>query len=597
MALRNYIGLACTGHDNAVAIVGDDGAIRFAEATERHLQSKRALQCPADDLYRLTELIDEHCDPSATLVVAKTWSADAGGILEGERRFAARRLRQIERVRERQDLAPELGATLECAGPLMSEYAFIVSLVSDAIERAGRNVEYVCSARTRTRHAVVTRAYSHHLTHAAASAFTSPFESAACAVIDGFGEGCTSQFFRFEGETLTAVARPPAERGDMGVSLGLFYADLCRLCGFDPWKGEEWKVMGLAAYGEADPELVALLRSYVRVDGLRVSHGENGLAVLPKIAAFGRRQDHPALRAANLARAGQTVFCELVQQLLRNLHEVAPHENLVLGGGCALNSSCNGTLLSRTPFERLHVFAAPADDGNAVGAALLAHREDHPDHRRTPRVESPYLGSTVSAEGLDRVRTYAGFAHVERRADVHLRAAELLASGRILGWVQGRAELGPRALGNRSILADPRPADMKDRINARVKFREEFRPFAPSVLHEHGDAYFAEYQASPYMERTLLFRPEVRSRVPAVVHVDGTGRLQSVRREWNERFHALISAFHARTGVPLVLNTSFNVMGKPIVHSVEDAVSVFCTSGLDALVIEDTIIEKQRCQP
>jgi carbamoyltransferase len=177
--------------------------------------------------------------------------------------------------------------------------------------------------------------------------------------------------------------------------------------------------------------------------------------------------------------------------------------------------------------------------------------------------------------------------------DVHERAAALLASGRIVGWVQGRAEFGPRALGNRCVLADPRPRDMKDRINAGVKFREEFRPFAPSILDEHGTEWFDCYQPSRYMERTLAFRADVRSRVPAVVHEDGTGRVQSVRREWNERYHDLIAAFARRTGVPMVLNTSLNVMGKPIVHSVEDALGMFFTSGLDALIVEDFIIEKE----
>jgi carbamoyltransferase len=175
---------------------------------------------------------------------------------------------------------------------------------------------------------------------------------------------------------------------------------------------------------------------------------------------------------------------------------------------------------------------------------------------------------------------------------VHEEAADLLAEGKALGWIQGRAEFGPRALGNRSILADPRRGDVRDRINAIVKFREQFRPFAPSILDEHGCEYFESYQVSPYMERALVWRREVRSHVPAVVHVDGTGRLQSVRREWNEPLHALLSAFHRRTGVPVLLNTSLNVIGKPIVHTLEDALGLFCTTALDALIVDDVIIEK-----
>jgi carbamoyltransferase len=167
-----------------------------------------------------------------------------------------------------------------------------------------------------------------------------------------------------------------------------------------------------------------------------------------------------------------------------------------------------------------------------------------------------------------------------------------LAHGKLVGWAQGRAEFGPRALGNRSILADPRPSTMKDTINAKVKYREAFRPFAPAILDEHGPDWFETYQKTPYMERTLRFRPEMCERVPAVVHADGTGRLQSVTREWNPRFRALLEEFHRLTEVPILLNTSFNVMGKPILHTAEDAILMFYTTGLDVLVVEDWIIVK-----
>jgi carbamoyltransferase len=188
---------------------------------------------------------------------------------------------------------------------------------------------------------------------------------------------------------------------------------------------------------------------------------------------------------------------------------------------------------------------------------------------------------------------YNPAARVRRLGDGIVDAtAKLLAAGKIIGWMQGRAEFGPRALGHRSILADPRDPEMKDRINARVKFREEYRPFAPSILHEHGAEYFEDYQMSPYMERTLVWRKEVRARVPAVVHEDGTGRLQSVTRELAPRFYDLIRAFQRLTDVPLVLNTSFNIMGKPIIHSVEDALGMFQTTGLDACIVDDVLIEK-----
>ena len=203
------------------------------------------------------------------------------------------------------------------------------------------------------------------------------------------------------------------------------------------------------------------------------------------------------------------------------------------------------------------------------------------------------MGSSLSGEALARLASYCkGLVIRHLPTTICEETARLLAAGKLAAWVQGRAEFGPRALGNRSILADPRNADMKARINQRVKFREEYRPFAPSILHEYGPEYFHEYRETLYMEQALLFRPEAAARVPAVVHVDGTGRLQSVKVELNPRFHRLITAFYRETGVPLLLNTSFNVMGKPMVHSVEDAVAVFMTCGLDILVIDDWLFAK-----
>jgi carbamoyltransferase len=248
-----------------------------------------------------------------------------------------------------------------------------------------------------------------------------------------------------------------------------------------------------------------------------------------------------------------------------------------------------------TPFRRLYVFSAPGDDGNAVGAALLAYYEDNPEQRPSGCFQSPYLGESMSSDSLQRVLRSGALRNATHLpGTVHSAAARLLADGKTIGWVQGRAEFGPRALGNRSILADPRRPDIKDALNRTIKRREPFRPFAPAILHDHGPTYFKNYQESPYMERALPFRPEVMGRVPGVVHVDGTGRLQTVKREWNEHFHRLLEAFFELTSIPLLLNTSFNVMGKPIIHTVEDAVSVFASSGLDALVIGDYLFEKQR---
>ena len=264
--------------------------------------------------------------------------------------------------------------------------------------------------------------------------------------------------------------------------------------------------------------------------------------------------------------------------------------NLILGGGCALNSSCNGVLLERTPFKNLHISMAPGDDGNAIGSAYLSWMKDHPKQRPL-NAHTAFLGSEISTETIERAIRLGGLkAKFFSEDELIEEVSKELSEGKLVGWVQGRAEFGPRALGNRSILADPRKAKTKDHINERIKFREEFRPFAPSILDEKGPELFHNYQYSPYMERTLRFKnTEI---APAVVHCNETGRVQSVRKEDNPRFYALLNSFYKKTKVPVLLNTSFNVMGRPIIHDVEDALAVFFTSGLDMLVLGQYVFKK-----
>lgn len=562
---RNYVGLAVTFHDPALAIVNSRGEVTFAEASERHLQVKRALFQPPDDLAHIASLVERYCEPGAELVVAHSW------LRRQWRSVLARGYFAVSRDRTSPLLLPQMVGQ------------------ANAYDLAGLNLAYrVFEDGTRT--LGPTRHFDHHLTHAAAACHGSPFDEAVCAVIDGHGETGPQSFFHYREGRLETLHRIERRRRE-NVSLGFYYANLCLMCGFDPLKGEEWKVMGLAPYGKKDEALYAKLRPLFRVEGLNLL-GDNN-AVYDAMMAERLPRGEPALAAADRAFTGQLVFNDVCAALLGNLFKLGRSRNLVLTGGCALNSSWNGKILDSTGFGALHVPSAPADDGNAVGAALLAYQEDHPPSRAPAVLRSAYLGESVSGSSIDSLMEFGGLKDaLPPGVPIHQRAAELLAAGRILGWVQGRAEFGPRALGNRSILADPRSPSVKETLNARVKFREEFRPFAPSILHEHGPDYFEHYQESPFMERALRFKPEVAHKVPGVVHVDGTGRLQSVRREYNPRFYELISAFHALTGVPLLLNTSFNVMGKPIVHSVEDAVAVFFTSGLDALVLGDRLFVK-----
>lgn len=565
---RAYIGLASTVHDPALAIVDEGGEVVFAEATERALQYKRAWHCPPDEPVGIGRLLARWVPEGARLVVGHSWL---------ERRWKS----------------PLFRAGLVLAGRRVSPLLRPTTVGQmNSFDLASLNLEYRVFERD-PGHPPIERLYfDHHTAHAAAGCFGSGLEEAACAIVDANGERSSESFFRYSRGELVPLAPPRRRDFAKNGSLGAFYAALCVACGFDPLAGEEWKVMGLAPYGKKDPALHARMRRMLRVEGLRL-HGDN-YAILAELSAMRRPRGVPALEYADVAHTGQLVFGELMEALLRELHARTGCDRLVLGGGCALNSSFNGQILERTPFRELYVFPAPADDGNAVGAAWLAYRRDHPRWTPPPRPISPYLGSTLDPDALGRARTLGGLSPTPLPAGetALTRAAELLAAGKIVAVAQGRAEFGPRALGNRSILADPRDASVKDRLNATVKFREEFRPFAPSVLHEHGPEWFEGYAKSPSMERALRVAPALRDRVPGVVHVDGTGRLQSVERERAPRFAALIDRFHALTGVPMVLNTSFNVMGKPIVHSVEDALAVFFTSGIDALVLEDELYVK-----
>lgn len=588
MTARYYLGLAATLHDPSLAIVDPRGRVVFAEATERYLQDKRAFNCPPDHIVRCAELIEEYCPRDAELHVAVNWSR---AFHQRLRAAATCDLPVVRHV-----LGPLKDWMLQRRGHLVApwgDYRALAQAMLSSLDQAAVNLRWrgFIPADRRVRY------FDHHLTHAAAACYTAPFDEAACAVVDGFGEWTSTAFYQYRAGRLRRVQPAGARARWRGASLGMFYASLCYLCGFDPVMGEEWKVMGLAPYGQVDDELRALLGPLLRVEGLDLLTGCSPAEYRARLEALRRRMRAPGsspLEAANLACTGQSIFEDAMRTLLSNLHDRSDTDNLVLAGGCALNSTWNGKLLEETPFTALHVPSAPADDGTSIGAAWLAYVEDAGQPPQALEVRSPYLGSRPSRDALQRLQQFGGLAAVcVSSEELTSRMAQLLADGRIVAWMQGRAEFGPRALGHRSILADPRPADMQDRINAAVKFREDYRPLAPSILHERGAEYFENYQASPYMERTLRFRESVRSRVPAVVHVNGSGRVHSVTADDGDLFYRLLHDFDRITGIPILLNTSLNVMGKPIVHSVEDAIEVFCTTGLDVLVIDNCIFEKK----
>jgi len=578
---RYYIGLSVTYHDPALAIVDSDGHVVFAEASERYLQHKRALNCQPDPLIHIQDILAQYCPDGDDFIIAINW----------------------QRKRPLYENIIALLGGLQAPGLLKTGLKKLRSPLPNyqlhhmiACQRHHIHTAALNLTRILAEHYPACRIrfhdFPHHLTHAAAACYSSSFSSAACAIIDSFGEKGAMAFYHYNNQTLS----PIFESKGPG-SLGFYYMKITELCGFDWLKGEEWKVMGLAPYGHLDHALYELLKSTITLQGFKCTHSNRHLfRNLEKLTAFRRTPDQSPEQAANLAYTGQYFFAELMAQLLQHLQQKTGEKKLVLAGGCALNSAFNGQIKPRTAFENIFIPSAPADDGTALGAAWLALVQDSPGHnpmRVNADPLTPYLGSSISNASIERFCQYQRGLTVQYLPDsICEETAQRLSQGQLIGWVQGRAEFGPRALGNRSILADPRSAQMKDKINQHIKFRESFRPFAPSVLHEHAEDFFMDYQESPYMDKTLRIKPSRQQSIAAVCHVDGSARLQTVKAGWNPKFYHLIECFYQHTGIPMVLNTSFNIMGKPLVHTLEDALAVFMTSGLDAIVINDYLITK-----
>jgi carbamoyltransferase len=458
----------------------------------------------------------------------------------------------------------------------------------------------------------------HHQAHLASAFFVSPFERAALLSADGLGDFASTMWGSGSGSHMKiedAIAFPH--------SLGLYYTAVTQYLGFLKF-GDEYKVMGLAAYGE--PEQLQAFRDIVQFDantngnGFRLGldyfvHHRNGpemsCAEADKTPTLGKlfseemsrrlgaaRKPEEALeqRHRNLAASLQARLEEVYLGMLRKLGTATGLKAICLAGGVAFNCVANGKIFESTPFEQVYVQPAAGDAGLAVGAAYYVWHQK----LQKPRsfvMDHAYWGPGFSAEKIHKAIASSELARegycVTELANEELarRAAAIVADGKILGWFQGRAEWGPRALGNRSIVADPRRADMKELLNRRIKHREIFRPFAPSILAEATGEWFEKSHPSPFMTLAYAVRPEKRALIPAPTHVDGTGRLQTVTREANPRYHALISAFRDLTGVPVVLNTSFND-NEPIVCRPEEAIDCFLRTKMDALVLRDFMITR-----
>jgi carbamoyltransferase len=437
----------------------------------------------------------------------------------------------------------------------------------------------------------------HHLAHAASAYFTSPYDQAAVLVVDGVGEWPVTTFFHARDRYLKRLRTV-----SLPQSIGFCYSAFTEYMGFEPFDAE-YKVMGLAAYG--DPARYRdVFRNILRLEpqgryrldlsyfNFQYDYGRGQWYSRRMVEVFGPAcpsSELPDQRFADIAAGLQERTEQVIFHMADWLHQVTGSANLCLAGGVALNSVANGKLLLRGPFQRIYIQGAANDAGCALGAALQRACAVH----RFPRQELRHLyyGPSYSTDEIEKTlqATHMPYQALQDPAET---AAQLLAADRIVAWYQGRMEFGPRALGNRSILADPRRAEMKDRINAAIKFREPFRPFAPSVLKEHALEYFQDIADSPFMILVTDVLPEKRASVAAITHVDGTGRLHTVEKEVNPLYWQMIHRFGELTGVPLVLNTSFNVRGQPIVNTPGEALATFYTSGLDALVIDRFLVEK-----
>jgi carbamoyltransferase len=462
-----------------------------------------------------------------------------------------------------------------------------------------------------------THNIEHHLAHLSSAFHVSPFEEAVVVSVDGFGD-------------FASAAWGVGQKGDISIegrvyfphSLGVFYQALTQYLGF-PHYGDEYKVMGLAPYGSpshmcAMHKLVKLTKDgaftidlgYFRHHRERIAYSwESGSPefadlfspALEDLLGPRRRPDDPLEdRHRDIARSVQAMYEEAFFHLIGTLQGRFGLTDIALAGGCAMNSVANGKIRRMTRFRRVYVQSAAGDAGGAIGAAfavwhqLGGARSFVMDHAFWgPQFLTSEIGVLLDRRGDEIVQSGCTVEEIRDEEELCRRAAAEIAEGAVLGWFQGRMEWGPRALGNRSILCDPRCGDMKAILNAKIKRRESFRPFAPSVLAEAVGEWFEEDDAVPFMMQVFQIREEKRAQIPAVTHVDGSGRLQTVYRHTNPRYYRLIKCFRDLTGVPMVLNTSFNE-NEPVVCRPEEALDCFLRTKMDALVIGDRFASRRR---
>ncbi len=421
----------------------------------------------------------------------------------------------------------------------------------------------------------------HHIAHAASAYYPSPFNRAAVLTLDGRGEVATTTYSLGRGNEMKRIAQV-----DMPHSLGLLYERVTSYLGF-LHSSDEYKVMALASYGK--PVFVNDFRDMIRV-------GENGQYTIQnerleeRFGPSRSRNDPFTDHHFNIAHSLQAVLEETVLELVHWLYQTTGEENLCLAGGVALNCVLNARLRDRGPFKNIWVQPASGDAGTSLGAAIWTDLQERRAGTREYQMSHAYLGPDYSDEEIEKFLQWAKLPY-RKVKNLAEETADILAQDKIIGWFQGRMEFGPRALGSRSILASPINASMQARLN-EVKDREDFRPVAPVVLEEDAPHWFENASCSPFMLFVHSVKEDKADKIPAVRHVDGTARIQTVNKEQHGAYYDLLQAFKKKTGVPVLVNTSFNTLGKPIVCTPRDAVECFWSSPFDALVIGSFVIEK-----
>jgi carbamoyltransferase len=455
----------------------------------------------------------------------------------------------------------------------------------------------------------------HHLAHLASAFLVSDFDEAVCLSIDGFGDFASSTWGMGQGNDIQIDGRVYFPH-----SLGIFYSVITQFIGF-PYFGDEYKVMGLAPYGE--PKYLKEMRELVHIqpDGTfklnlkYYRHHDEDVHYtwdncIPEVGTLYKKEPMEALfgpqrekgaaleqKHRDLARSAQAMYEEAFFAMLQSLHAKYKCDDLAFAGGCAMNSVANGKVYLNSPFKRMYLPASAGDAGGAIGAAFVVCQQQYPreyvmDHAYVgPRSTDDEIKTLLDSRAADIQAENCTVRRYDDEGELCKATATAITEGKVIGWFQGRMEWGPRALGNRSILGDPRRADMKDILNLKIKRRESFRPFAPSIMREYVTEWFEQDDDVPFMMEVFQVKADKRAQVPATTHVDGSGRLQTVHKETNPRYHRLIDSYRQITGVPIVLNTSFNE-NEPVVCKPQEALDCFLRTKMDVLVLNDWIVTR-----